>query len=620
MATLFNTLGIGYSGLSAAQVGINTTGHNISNAEVDGYTRQRVVQSAQTPLFSSAGNVGNGTKVKDITRVFDNFVFDRYTDVSADKEYTDFTQKSLEELSTYFPEIDGVGVKADLAEYYNMWQTFADNPNNESIKVALASQTQTLSQHINQTQSQVKSLQSTLNDQLSVDIDQVNSLASQLADLNGSIDTAESGDVHIASDLRDQRNVIERSLSRLIGSKVKKGQLDQNPNTRTGSYTLSVNGFNLVDGKTFHPIHITNDNNKNGFYSVAYERQDGVLIPMEESLNSGKVGAIFDLRGGTIDETTGAPTDGIVQKVVTQLDSFAKGLIETTNNLYAASSTTRMQSNSQTIDKEDALVTSDLNIHKGAFDLVVYDVDGNEVARRSMNIDASTSMGGAVGSNSIEGQIGANVDDNDDGNANNDIDDFLFYNYKQASDGTKRLELGVNSSYESKGYTFSLEDKLKTNEFSSGTNFAGALGIGRYLDGDNASNINLTSSIINNPTKLHAGYSSTDGDNKVALSMVQQQFEKHDFEVGNEKYNTTTYGMFDVTSTYVGISTNAAISKNETTTTQFNAVELEYNAVSKVSVDEELTNLIKYQTAYGASAKVITAVDKMMQTLLGIKQ
>ena len=100
MPAIFNTLNIGYSGLSAAQVGINTTGHNISNAEVEGYTRQRVIQSAQTPLFSGPGNVGNGTKIQDIARVFDNFVFDRYTSVSSDKEYSEFTQQTLEELST----------------------------------------------------------------------------------------------------------------------------------------------------------------------------------------------------------------------------------------------------------------------------------------------------------------------------------------------------------------------------------------------------------------------------------------------------------------------------------------------------------------------------------------
>ena len=78
--------------------------------------------------------------------------------------------------------------------------------------------------------------------------------------------------------------------------------------------------------------------------------------------------------------------------------------------------------------------------------------------------------------------------------------------------------------------------------------------------------------------------------------------------------------MFDVLATDVGIKTNAAVLANETITAQFKAVELEYSTVSKVSIDEEMTNLIKYQTSYGAASKIITTIDQMMQTLLGIKQ
>jgi flagellar hook-associated protein 1 FlgK len=102
--------------------------------------------------------------------------------------------------------------------------------------------------------------------------------------------------------------------------------------------------------------------------------------------------------------------------------------------------------------------------------------------------------------------------------------------------------------------------------------------------------------------------------------MVQQQFEKYKFTVASDSYDTTIYGMFDIIATYVGVAMNTAISKNEMTITQFNAVELEYFSISKISIDEELTNLIKYQKSYGAATKIIATIDKMMQTLLGIKQ
>jgi len=626
MASIFNALNIGYTGLNAAQVGINTTGHNISNAETEGYTRQRVITEAATPLSLEPGNVGNGTAIMDIQRIFDNFVFDRYTSISADKEYSDYEKKTLEELSTYFPEIDGVGIKADLAAYYDAWQTFADNPDNDAIKVNLAAQTETLAKHIINTQDQVQHLQSQVNEELAVNINQVNELAEELADLNIAIDIAESGgDAYSANDLRDKRNVIERTLSRLIGSDVNQGQLtanmqvDSSSNTRTGSYTLSVNGFNIVDGNTFHPLHISKEDSPSGFYEISFERQDGVLIPMEENITGGKIGSIFELRGGALDTTSGMPTDGILQNVVTQFDTFAKGFIEATNNLYAASATNKIDSNIVDLNSTNSLVSSPLNINTGSFNIIIYDLDGNEVATREISIDAATSMSGPS-LNSIEGQIAAQVDDNDDSNANNDIDDFIQFNFAPSATGELRLELSMDALTESQGYTFAIVDNLPTDDYGSGTNFAGALGLGRFLDGDNASNINLKLELRENPTKMSAGYAGTAGDNRVALNMVQQQFESYDFHVGDTTYDATIYGMFDITATYVGTSTNSAITRNETVSTQFNATEMEYYSVSKVSIDEEMTNLIKYQTSYGAAAKVITTIDQMMQTLLGIKQ
>lgn len=625
-SNLFNTLGIGYSGLAAAQVGITVTGHNISNAETEGYTRQRVVFQSATPLTTTPGQIGNGVEVQDIQRVFDNYVYDRYTTASSDKAYSDYEMQTLETLSSYFPEIDGVGIKADLAEYYDMWQTFADNPDNDAIKTALASQTETLTSHIQQTQEQMLALQQSVNDELAISIEKVNELAAQIAELNKSIDVAESGSMYEASDLRDKRNLLEKNLSDLIGATVTDGQLEandqinSNSNDKTSSYTISVNGFNIVDGGTFHPLRIDNSSNEYGFYEVSYERQDGTLIPLEEKINDGKVGAIFELRGRAIDETTGMPTDGVLQTAITQMDAFSKGLIESTNNLYAQSSTTSMQSNTLEVKSSDALMSSNLNLNEGSFDIVIYDIDGNEVARRTIEINVATTMSGIAGSNSIEGQITQNQDDNGDLNGNNDIDDFLLFNYQPSATGELQLELDLSAYSQSQGFTFSISDNLQNDDYSSGTNFAGATGLHRFLDGENARDIDLNFTIAENPTLMKAGYSSASGDNTVALDMIQQQFENYDFYVGRDTYNTTISGMFDISATYVGIKTNAAITRNETVSTQYNATELEYASISQVSIDEEMTNLIKYQTSYGAAAKLITTVDQMMQTLLGMKQ
>jgi len=627
MGSIFNTLNIGYSGLSAAQTAVSTTSHNISNAESEGYTRQRVVTAAATPIFSAPGNIGNGTQITDISRIFDNFVYDRYTGISSDKEYSDFTKETFETLSTYFPEIDNVGIKSDLKEYYNMWQTFADNPDNDAIKLALAKQAETLSGSIVATQNKIMDLQSSINDQLYVNVKEVNLLAEELANINKSIDIAEAGGAYTANDLRDKRNYIELSLSKLIGAESNIEKIESNiginssSNEGYGSYTLSVNGFNIVDGGSYHPIHISDSNNSNGYYELSYERQDGVLIPINESISGGRIGAILDLRGDKMtSDSSGVPTNGALQKVIDQMDAFAATLIESTNNIYASGATDRMVSNTIGIGGTQSLIDSNINIKEGAFDIVIYDIDGNETARRTINIDQITVMTGVLGSNSIEGQIAAEGDDNADGNANNDIDNFIQFNWATYASGENAIEFVMDSASAAKGYKFAIEDKLQTTEFDSGSNFAGALGLSRFFDGNSAKNIDLNYELKANPTKIAAGRAPITGDSSLSLSMVQQQFEVYNFSVGTATYTSTVYGMFDVVATEVGVRANEAILNNQTITAQFNAIELEYSSISKVSIDEELTNLIKYQTAYGAASKIITTIDQMMQTLLGIKQ
>ena len=625
MGSVFSALNIGYSGLNVAQNGINTTSHNISNAETEGYTRQRVVTSASTPTLMGPGLVGNGVEVTDIKRVFDNFIFDRYTDISAQKDYSDFEKKTLEGLSALFPEIDGVGIKSDLTAYYEAWQNFSDNPSNNSIKTSLAQNATTLTEHIAYTQDQVKDLQSSLNEQLASNINEVNSLAEQLADINKSIDVAEAGDAYTANDLRDKRNVLERSLARLIGAETNYGQIESNiqidnsANTKTGSYVLSVSGFNMVDGSSFHPIKLNNTENKNGFYQLSFERQDGVEIPIDESVEGGIVGSILNLRGTSIDGDTGSLKNGVIQDVISKLDSFAKGIIESTNNIYAKSSSTKMESNTLDTNSSSSIVYSGLGIKEGSFNLIVYDLDGNVASSREIEINGTTTMSGVSGSNSIQGQIEAQKDDNEDGNATNDIDDFITYNWADFAGGSS-LQFSLDKVAESKGYTFVIEDNLKDGSFASGTNFAGALGMNRFFDGNDAQSMELNHQLSINPTLISAGQTAITGDNVIALDMVQHQYEKFDYDVSGETYNETTYAFFDDIATDIGSQTNAAILRNETISTQFNATQQEYASTSEVDIDEEMTNLIKYQTAYGAAAKIITTIDQMMQTLLGIKQ
>lgn len=624
MASIFNALNIGYSGLNAAQVGIDTTGHNISNAETEGYTRQRVVTSEATPISITPGSRGNGTKIAEIVRVFDSFVNNRYSGAAQNKEYSDTLKKNLEELSTYFPDIANVGIKEDLKNYFDLWQSLASNPSNTAVKVALAQQTQTLTQHISQTQDQITALQKSTDNQLLVNVEEVNRISQQIANLNGAIDTAESDGVSNANDLRDQREMLSMSLGKLIGAKVFSGSIqtnmpvDSNIATKTGSYTIQVGGFNIVDGSFFHPIGIDAKSNAGQFNDIYYERQDGVQFHFADKITSGKIGALIELRGSLID-SDGKFKDGFLQETMNTFDVFSKGLIEATNNLYAQTATKTMQSNGLSFSDNQALLSTDENFKAGTFDLVAYDINGKEVGRRSVAIDASTVIDNAsatnlmsdgVTKNSIAEQLKAQKDDNKDNNALNDIDDMITASFAKPSN---IFTLSMKGNYADSGYTFAIEDH--------GTNFAGVTGVNRFLDGNNGKNIELNAALQNNSSSIRAFKAPSAGDNQAALDMVQLQFSSFDFKEGYNKTTTDSmYGFFDHMVTRIGTKTNAVIASNDTITAQFNAIKQEHDSISKVSIDEEMANLIRYQTSYGAAAKVITTIDQMMTTLLGIKQ
>lgn len=614
MASIFNALHIGYSGLNAAQIGIDTTGHNISNAETEGYSRQRVVTAAATPLYVQPGAVGNGTQITEIARVFDSFVFDRYATAAQNKENSDTLLKNLEELSSYFPEIDKVGIKQDLSTYFDMWQSLANNPSNSSLKVALAQQTETLTQHIQETRSKISSLQSSLNDQVKVNVDEVNRIAEQISKINIEINKAEAGGVNNANDLRDQRSQLELTLKKLIGAKVLVGQIetsnviDSNIALKQGSYTIQVGGFNLVDGGSFHPIGMNSTDNKNGYNDLYYERQDGVKVPYADRITGGKLGALLELRGSQIG-ANGEFENGFLQDTINNLDNFAKGLIDATNNVYAQSATTSMQSNKLNFSDNQSLLSTDENFKAGTFDLIVYDINGAEVGRRTINIDQGTLINDSPATlNSIVGQINLSKDDNQDGNALNDIDDMLTATFSKPQN---IFQIDFKSSFASQGYSFAIQD--------SGTNFAGVTGVNRFFDGTDAKSISLNQTLKDDSSKIKGYGTPTDGDNQTALDMVQLQFSSVTFGTRFDKTSDTLYGYFDNLVTKVGTKTNSVQLTNDSLTAQFNAIKQEQDSISKVSIDEEMANLIRYQTSYGAAAKVITTIDQMMTTLLGIK-
>ena len=233
----------------------------------------------------------------------------------------------------------------------------------------------------------------------------------------------------------------------------------------------------------------------------------------------------------------------------------------------------------------------------------MYDKQGNELGAREVKIDNLTNM------QSIIDQLNANLDDNLDGNALNDFDDRF-----QATYNSDTQTFAITSKNPSEEIYISIQD--------NGTNFAGAFGVNRFFDGNDASNIELARAYRDDPTLIRAYREAVNGNFEVANMMQQLQYDKITFTdvYDREEQQETISGYFRYIASKVASQTEGTQITQETKEAVYNSIKKEYKTISEVSIDDEMVNLIKFQTGYSANAKMISAIDEMITTLLGIKQ
>lgn len=239
--------------------------------------------------------------------------------------------------------------------------------------------------------------------------------------------------------------------------------------------------------------------------------------------------------------------------------------------------------------------------------MIVYDSAGKEVARKSITIDNATTMGDDTFSTSILTQMNTSKDDNKDNNALNDVDDYFKATFMD--NGAFSLSPTSNNS----GYTISIQDH--------GTNFPGAVGLNQFFIGNDASNIDVKSEYKKDPTSIQGYGAPISGNRDVANAMLQLQYDNLNFygKSGSVSSNTIA-GFYSAVTTKVATDASSSSSSYDTNEALYNTINTQFQSISGVNKDEELANLMQYQSSYSAAAKVITTIDEMLNTLLGIKQ
>lgn len=290
-------LNIGLTGLNAAQAGLLTTGHNISNVGTVGYNRQTVKQTTNDPQFSGVGFFGQGTRIDAINRSYSQFLENQV--LNADNRRS--------ELSNYGAQIGQInnlladpeaGLSPALQNFFAGVQEVAANPSNVAARQAMISTAQALVSRFQAMDTRLTEIRSGVEGEIASAVEQINTFAGTIAEMNQKILVAQSAGPGVpANDLLDQRNALVAELNKLI--KVNTIAEDD------GSLSVFVgSGQSLVLGQQVSRLGALPSQNDPTRLAVSVIAPNGSAIELPENLlTGGQLGGLLAFRRESLDPT-----------------------------------------------------------------------------------------------------------------------------------------------------------------------------------------------------------------------------------------------------------------------------------------------------------------------------
>ncbi|MGA1847549.1 flagellar hook-associated protein FlgK [Deferribacter abyssi] len=576
MSNIFGIFQTGVSGLMVSQAGIDVTGHNIANVNTEGYSRQRVSIETEIPLLIHPGPFGRGARIAGVERTYDEVLAKNIRNSNSTLKYYESLEQSLQSVEIYFNELEaGSGLGDALKDYFNAWADLAntapDASDEATVKrITLIEKTDTLIQKIHEGYGVIENIRSQSDKNIEEYVKEINDLAENIAYLNYQIAKTEATGDH-ANDLRDKRELLLDKMAELT-----------NINTferSDGQLNVFVGGISIVDGATANKLYTVENKNNNSHYDIYWGAKlvDKPQVNISDKITSGRLYAELRSR------------DDLLKGYLDTLDEFAGNLILKTNQVHALgqglerltqiTSTYNVENPAYKFNEEPGKLPFDVN--KGTFRISVYNDKGLKVADYDIDVDPTVDS-----LNSVIQKI-SQVDGNPSGGL---IQAYL-------AEGNK-LKIQVAD-----GYTFSFSE--------DNSNMLAAFGMYGYFKGTDAKTIELNDIVKNDNRFIATSKTGKPGDNRNALEIANLKYEQV-FENGGARFDD----FYSVFVAQIASDKRQVDVFVDAKTEAVNQMQLKLEQVKGVSLDEEFTNLIKFQKAYEANARFITAVDQMIDRLI----
>lgn len=566
---LTSSLQIGRTGLQASQSALQVAGNNLANIATEGYHRQKV-ELAPTP-YRNLGQgkfIGTGVQITNIVRQVDEALEARLRGSISDQSASAQTSELLQQIESIQNELTDVDISTRLNEFFNAWNDLAGNPQDLSLRTLVTEQANTLSVFINDVRSEYGRLVKQVDDQTRNVVSTANDILDRIEQLNTSIAAAEGGQGPGAGGLRDQRGILLSDLAGLIDiSTVESntGVID----IFVGSQPIMINGTSRgIELETF-----AEDGELQTEVRVAADK-----APLE--VTTGEIGALVEFRQVQIEDAIDA-LDTLANTLafeVNKIHSSSQGL----NLLASTTGTTLVGDTSLALN--DSTLDLEFTPEHGSLQFHVTQLSTGQRNTSVINIDLDgidptndTSLASFAADLNAVANVSASI----------------------TPDG--RLQIDSDSG----------DFRFSFSEDSSGV--LAVLGINTFFKGGDAFDLSVNTDLVGDPRMIAVGQGHLPGDNRAALAIASLQ------DTGIESLQGLSVSAFwDRHVEDFAVRTAQAQDKTLADTIVRDNLSEQQQAISGVNADEETISLIQHQRAFQASARFISVVDELLNTLINL--
>lgn len=617
MANSFAAIEIGKRSLMAHSTQINTAGHNISNADTEGYSRQRVQIKTFDPIYSPdlsreerAGQLGQGTSVESVTRLRDELLEQRIVAQTNQETYWTTREKYYTMIEQVYNEPDEISVRSNMDKYWQAWQELSVYPDSQAVRQAVVTRGDTLAESIQQRYTALSGIGDLINGDIEATVKQINTITKQIADLNGEIVKVKAmGDN--PNDLLDRRDLLVEKLSGLANVTTDIRDDDE--------FMVHLEGNILVQGHIARSFDVEPVINNNGYSKVIWSDTKNAV-----QVSGGTLGALIELRDVDI--------RGEVQNLNTVALNFADLVNDVHKNGIGMNNVTGLD-----FFIQEPFVTS-VNGN--------YDRDGDGMDDHSylfrftgtnslnpqekLGLEGTMTLSGKNGTISVPyhatdtiAEVVARINDSDgEVKAYLDRDNHLVLKATTAEDMEnpdfviRHVEdsgmfltgyAGVlNGSGAENAYDFARADAANSlrgqYSVSPVLNPAGYIAVNNEIKGDVLS---VAAAYPNNQGK------SMIGDGRAAVEIAS--IRNTSVMIGK---NRTFDEYFASSVTNVGLKGEQAEMNMLSQNAIMDDLRNLRDSISGVNIDEELAEIIKFQHGYNAAAKFVSVIDEMLDTVI----